>query len=72
MATDRPNVPPVDPVKRSAEFAAVLAEGLAIQHRFRPEPIYARTGVGFMLSEGVAPMQAAKEAARKAAQSGQK
>ena len=34
--------------------------GVSLQHRFRPEPVYARTGTGFLRSEGVAPMQAAK------------
>ncbi|MDR1191915.1 MAG: hypothetical protein LBK60_09700 [Verrucomicrobiales bacterium] len=34
--------------------------GLRIQHRFKPEPLYAATGVGYMKSEGVSVMQKVK------------
>ena len=34
-------------------FRELMAEGLAIQHRFAAEPIYAKTGRGFLKSEGV-------------------
>ena len=31
-----------------------MAEGLAMQHRFAAEPIFAKTGKGFLISKGVA------------------
>lgn len=43
-------------------FEEVLAEGLRIQHRFRPEPIYKTTGKGYMAPAGVEEMAAAKKA----------
>jgi hypothetical protein len=42
-------------------IAAALAEGLAIQHKFRPEPVYKHTGKGYMKSDGVAELQKIKE-----------
>lgn len=39
---------------------AILAEGLAIQDRFAAEPVYAKTGKGFLKSAGVAEIKAAK------------
>ena len=30
-----------------------MAEGLAMQHRFAAEPVYAKTGKGFLKSEGI-------------------
>ena len=35
-------------------FQELKAEGLAMQHRFAAEPIFAKTGKGFLISEGVA------------------
>ena len=35
-------------------FQELMAEGLAMQHRFAAEPIFAKTGKGFVFSEGVA------------------
>lgn len=35
-------------------FQEVLAEGLAIQDRFSAEPVYAKTGKGYLKSVGVA------------------
>jgi hypothetical protein len=35
--------------------------GIRIQHRFKPEPLLATTGVGYMKSEGVSVMQKVKE-----------
>ena len=35
-------------------FQELKAEGLAMQHRFAAEPIFAKTGKGFVFSEGVA------------------
>lgn len=34
-------------------FQRVMADALAIQHRFAAEPIYAKTGKGYLKSEGV-------------------
>jgi hypothetical protein len=34
-------------------FREVLAEGLAIQDRFSAEPVYAKTGKGYLKSVGV-------------------
>ncbi len=34
-------------------FKELVAEGLRIQHRFAAEPIYAKTGKGYLKSEGV-------------------
>ena len=44
----------------SAFIAAAVADGLAIQHRFKAEPVYARTGTGYMAPTGVAEIAAAK------------
>lgn len=34
-------------------FKRVLADALAIQDRFSAEPVYAKTGKGYLKSEGV-------------------
>ncbi|MDR2462662.1 MAG: hypothetical protein LBD30_02650 [Verrucomicrobiales bacterium] len=39
--------------------------GLRIQHRFVPEPLYARTGVGYLKSEGVTLMSKVKQSLAK-------
>jgi protein-L-isoaspartate O-methyltransferase len=41
---------------------AILREGLKIQDRFSAEPVYARTGKGYLKSEGVAELDAIKKA----------
>jgi hypothetical protein len=43
-----------------------VAVGLAMQHRFKPEPLYKYTGKGYMESEGVAEMARLKEEAARA------
>jgi len=49
----------------AADFiAAAVADGLAIQHRFKAEPVYARTGKGFMSPSGVAEIAVAKLASK--------
>lgn len=48
----------------SAFIAAAVADGLAIQHRFKAEPVYARTGVGYMAPTGVSEIAAAKRKAK--------
>ena len=44
----------------------ILKEGLAIQDRFSAEPVYARTGKGYLKSVGVSEIAEAKEQMRKA------
>jgi hypothetical protein len=41
-------------------FQELKAEGLAMQHRFAAEPIFAKTGKGFLISEGVAELECLK------------
>jgi hypothetical protein len=41
-------------------FKELMAEGLAIQDRFAAEPIYAKTGKGFLKSAGVKELQGLK------------
>ena len=48
----------------AAFIAAAVADGLAIQHRFKAEPVYARTGVGYMAPTGVAEIAVAKRQAK--------
>lgn len=51
-------MPEEEKPKRSFEddplFQEVLKEGLAIQDRFSAEPVYAKTGKGYLKSVGVA------------------
>jgi hypothetical protein len=57
--------------KSDATFAnnplalAILREGLAIQDRFSAEPIYSKTGKGFLKSVGVEEIRAAKKSQKK-------
>ncbi len=48
-------------------FKELVAEGLRIQHRFAAEPVYARTGKGYLKSEGVDELQQIKEASKRKA-----
>lgn len=58
--------PEIDPkLLADPMFRELMAEGLAMQHRFSAEPVYARTGKGHLKSEGVAELQKAKEAAKR-------
>jgi hypothetical protein len=45
-------------------FLEVMAEALAIQDRFAAEPVYAKTGVGYLKSVGVSEIQKAKDQMR--------
>ncbi len=45
----------------SVFLAAAVDDGLRIQACFRPEPLLARTGRGFMESTGVSEIAAAKQ-----------
>jgi hypothetical protein len=42
----------------------ILREGLAIQDRFKPEPVYAKAGKGYLKSVGVSEMEEAKKRSR--------
>jgi hypothetical protein len=44
---------------------AILREGILIQDRFSAEPIYAKTGKGYLKSVGVEEIAAIKKAANK-------
>lgn len=44
---------------------AILKDALAIQERFSAEPIYAKTGKGFLKSAGVEEIKQAKAASKK-------
>ncbi len=60
------------PAKRKSEnpfendplFLEVMTEALAIQDRFSAEPIYAKTGRGYLKSVGVSEIQEVKERAK--------
>lgn len=44
----------IDPkLLNSPLFQELMAEGLAIQDRFAAEPVYAKTGKGYLKSAGV-------------------
>ena len=47
----------------------VMKDGLRIQDRFAAEPVYARTGKGFLKSEGVATLQKIKAGLKHSANS---
>jgi hypothetical protein len=44
---------------------AILREGLAIQDRFAAEPIYAKTGKGYLKSVGVSEIAEARKPKKK-------
>ncbi len=55
-------VPAIDPkLLENPVFQRVMADALAIQHRFAAEPVYAKTGKGYLKSEGVEELQRLKE-----------
>lgn len=45
-------------------FQELMEEGLKIQDRFSAEPVYAKTGKGYLKSTGVDELKAIKDAAR--------
>ena len=49
----------------NATFQRVLADALSIQDRFQAEPVYSRTGKGFLKSSGVVELQVIKKKSRK-------
>lgn len=46
-------------------FKRVMEDALKIQNRFSAEPVYAKTGKGYLKSVGVDELQKAKDAAKK-------
>ncbi len=42
-------------------FKELMAEGLAMQDRFSAEPVYAKTGKGFLKSAGVKELEKSKK-----------
>ena len=46
-------------------FQRVMQDALKMQDRYSAEPVYARTGKGYLESEGVAPLQRVKDAAKR-------
>jgi len=53
--------PAIDPkLLNDPVFRELMAEGLAIQDQFAAEPVYAKTGKGYLKSAGVAELQRIK------------
>lgn len=58
--------PEIDPkLLNDPLFQELMAEGLAIQDRFAAEPVYAKTGKGYLKSAGVEELRRLKEAKTK-------
>ena len=61
--------PKIDPkLLEDPVFRGVRADALAIQDRFAAEPVYAKTGKGYLKSVGVSEIEAAKRALKTAAE----
>jgi hypothetical protein len=61
-------VPGIDPkLLEDPLFKELVEEGLRIQHRFSAEPIYAKTGKGYLRSEGVEELQRIKKESKRTA-----
>lgn len=61
-----PEIPGVDPeLLKDPVFRRVLEDALAIQDRFSAEPVYARTGKGYLKSAGVEEIKEAKDRIRR-------
>lgn len=57
--------PVIDPkILENPLFIELMEEGLAIQDRFSAEPIYARTGKGYLKPTGVVDLEKIKQAKR--------
>lgn len=57
---------PIDPkLLEDPVFQRVLADALEIQDRFSAEPVYAKTGKGFLKPSGVEELKRIKAAMRK-------
>ncbi len=58
--------PEIDPkLLNDPFFRELMAEGLAMQDRFAAEPVYAKTGKGFLKSAGVEALKKIKAAQEK-------
>ena len=58
--------PAIDPkLLKNPMFRELMAEGLAMQDRFIAEPLYAKTGKGFLKSQGVEELKAIKSAKKR-------
>jgi hypothetical protein len=61
------NTTTIDPkLLNDPAFQRVLADALAIQDRFAAEPVYAKTGKGFLKSAGVDELKQIKAAQKEA------
>ena len=57
--------PAIDPkLLNDPVFQRVMADALSIQDRFAAEPVYAKTGKGFLKSAGVEELSEIKKARR--------
>jgi hypothetical protein len=56
---------PGSPFENDPLFLEVMAEALAIQDRFSAEPVYAKTGKGYLKSVGVTELQELKAQMKK-------
>lgn len=52
---------PGSPFENDPLFLEVMAEALSIQDRFSAEPIYAKTGKGYLKSVGVGELEELKK-----------
>jgi len=57
-------------VAESKFLKEAIKQGLRMQHRFLAEPVLARTGKGYLKSEGVAPLQRIKASLKKSKNGG--
>ena len=64
----KPKPKPENPFANNPLFLEVMAEALAIQDRFSAEPVYAKTGKGYLKSVGVQELQQLKEAQKPVAE----
>lgn len=59
------NTTTIDPkLLNSPLFQELMAEGLAMQDRFAAEPVYAKTGKGYLKSVGVEELKKIKQAGK--------
>lgn len=59
------NTTTIDPkLLKSPLFQELMAEGLAMQDRFAAEPVYAKTGKGYLKSVGVEELKKIKQAGK--------
>ncbi|HBJ85055.1 MAG: hypothetical protein Q8M07_28370 [Prosthecobacter sp.] len=62
------NTTTIDPkLLNSPLFQELMAEGLAMQDRFAAEPVYAKTGKGYLKSAGVEELKKIKQASKQEA-----